>query len=300
MHPLPRDDQLAAEAAALDLNMLRSWPLPLDDHGDKFTRGTILVVAGSINTAGAALLAGTAALRMGAGRLQIATAEPITVPLSVAIPEAMVLPLAVDGNNELRSDHVSKALSDPIAAAQAVLVGPGMIGPDAIGAIVEQVVKRISPEAIFVVDAAAIPAITALDRTARNSIAKHLLLTPNRDELDDIADSLGIDKQIDVLMEASSQLGAVITCFGDVASYDGRRWQASPAKPGLGTSGSGDVLAGLAAGAAARCGDPAQAGCWATYVHGAAGSQLSERDGTVSFVARELLDEVPHVLAKLD
>ena len=300
MHPSPRDDQPDAEVVALDLTMLRSWPLPLDDHSDKFTRGTVLVIAGSTTTAGAAVLAGTAALRMGAGRLQIATADPVAVPLSIAVPEAMVLPLAIDANNELRADQAARVLSDPIAAAQSVLVGPGMTGPDAIRAIVEQVVKQISSEAVLVADAAAIPAITALDRTARNSIANRLLLTPNRDELDDMADSLGIDKDIDVLIEASAQLGAVITCFGDVASYDGRRWQAGSAKPGLGTSGSGDVLAGLAAGAAARCGDPAQAGCWATYVHGAAGSQLSERYGTVSFVARELLDEVPRVLAKLD
>jgi ADP-dependent NAD(P)H-hydrate dehydratase len=300
MHPSPRDDQQDAEVAALNITMLRSWALPVDDHSDKFTRGTVLVIAGSTTTAGAALLAGTAALRMGAGRLQIATAEPIAVALSIAVPEAMVLPLAVDGNDGLRADHAAKVLSDPIAEAQSVLVGPGMTGPDAIRAIVEQVVTRISPEAILVVDAAALPAITALDRTARNSIAKRLILTPNRDELGDLADSLGIDKEIDVLMEASVQLGAVITCFGDVASFDGRRWHAGSAKPGLGTSGSGDVLAGLAAGAAARCGDPAQAGCWATYVHGAAGSQLSERYGTVSFVARELLDEVPRVLARLD
>jgi NAD(P)H-hydrate repair Nnr-like enzyme with NAD(P)H-hydrate dehydratase domain len=58
------------------------------------------------------------------------------------------------------------------------------------------------------------------------------------------------------------------------------------------------VLAGLAAGAAARCGDPAKAACWATYVHGSTGSRLSERLGSISFIARELLDEVPHVLAK--
>jgi NAD(P)H-hydrate repair Nnr-like enzyme with NAD(P)H-hydrate dehydratase domain len=58
------------------------------------------------------------------------------------------------------------------------------------------------------------------------------------------------------------------------------------------------VLAGLAVGAAARCGDPAKAACWATYVHGSTGNRLSERFGTISFIARELLDEVPHVLAK--
>ena len=55
------------------------------------------MIAGSTITAGAALLAGTAALRMGAGRLQIATAEPIAIGVSIAMPEAKVIPLAVDG-----------------------------------------------------------------------------------------------------------------------------------------------------------------------------------------------------------
>jgi NAD(P)H-hydrate repair Nnr-like enzyme with NAD(P)H-hydrate dehydratase domain len=133
------------------------------------------------------------------------------------------------------------------------------------------------------------------------SVAEHLVLTPNRDELNDLVDSLGVSSDTDNSARVVAQkLGAVVTCFGDVASYDARHWRAPEATPGLGTSGSGDVLAGLVAGAAARCGDPAQAACWATYVHAVAGDRLSERVGTMSFIARELLDEVPHVLAKLD
>jgi NAD(P)H-hydrate repair Nnr-like enzyme with NAD(P)H-hydrate dehydratase domain len=127
-----------------------------------------------------------------------------------------------------------------------------------------------------------------------------LLLTPNREELDELGRTLGIDAIIDSSMQVARELAAVITCFGDVTAHDGRRWRAAAATPGLGTSGSGDVLAGLAAGASARCGDPVQAACWATYVHGAAGNRLSDRFGTTSFIARELLAEVPHVLAGLD
>ena len=300
MHRSRHADHPGAERTALDEDLLRGWPLPLDEHGDKFTRGTVLVIAGSPTTAGAALLAGTAALRMGAGRLQIATAEPVAMGLSIAVPEAMVLPLAVDDDDHLVPEDAVRVLSDHIAAAQAVLVGPGMDGPEAIGDIVDLILRRLSSEAILVVDAAALPAITAVEQRARRSIAERLLCTPNRDELDEMATSLGIDEGADPAMTASRELGAVITCFGDVTSYDERRWRAEAATPGLGTSGSGDVLAGLAAGAAARCGDPAQAACWATYVHGSAGNRLSERFGTMSFIARELLDEVPHALAKLD
>jgi ADP-dependent NAD(P)H-hydrate dehydratase len=89
---------------------------------------------------------------------------------------------------------------------------------------------------------------------------------------------------------------AAVTISGHVASPDGRRWRAETAVPGLGTAGSGDVRSGLVAGAAARCSDAAQAACWGTYLHVAAGARLAERIGAVGYLARELLDEVPRVM----
>jgi NAD(P)H-hydrate repair Nnr-like enzyme with NAD(P)H-hydrate dehydratase domain len=68
---------------------------------------------------------------------------------------------------------------------------------------------------------------------------------------------------------------------------------------GLATSGSGDVLAGLLAGLAARGADPLQAVVWAAHVHGLAGDRLAARIGAVGYLARELLDEIPGVLTSL-
>lgn len=65
-------------------------PMP-DDSTHKGRRGRVLVVAGASHTPGAALLAGVAALRAGAGVLQIATAESVARQLAVAVPEARVL-----------------------------------------------------------------------------------------------------------------------------------------------------------------------------------------------------------------
>ena len=238
---------------------------------------------------------------MGAGRLQIATVAPISMGLSIAMPEAMVLPLPVDQDGALIADAVEETLAEPVAKAQAILVGPGMSGPAGILAIVNVVCTTMSADAVLVVDAAALRAISSQNRSATRSVANRLVLTPNRGELDSLVAALAVEADTDDPAPTLSQeLGAVITCFGDVTSYDERRWRAAEATPGLGTSGSGDVLAGLVAGAAARSGDPAQAACWATYVHAMAGNRLSERLGTTSFIARELLDEVPQVLAKLD
>jgi NAD(P)H-hydrate repair Nnr-like enzyme with NAD(P)H-hydrate dehydratase domain len=68
---------------------------------------------------------------------------------------------------------------------------------------------------------------------------------------------------------------------------------------GLGTSGSGDVLAGLVAGLVARGATPAQALVWGVWVHGEAGRRLSQRIGAVGFLARELLPEIPVILQSL-
>jgi ADP-dependent NAD(P)H-hydrate dehydratase len=289
------------QPTTLDASLLRAWPLPLDEHGDKLTRGTVLVIAGSTTTAGAALLAGTAALRMGAGRLQIATAEPISMGLSIAMPEAMVLPIPVDDECELLPDPAVELLTEPVENAQAILIGPGMTGLPAIRSMMHLIADHMAGDAVLVADAAALQAITSTARSIIRSFAKNLVLTPNRDELERVVDALGVDDASELpALAAARELGAVITCFGEVTSFDERRWRAETATPGLGTSGSGDVLAGLVAGAAARSGDPAQAACWATYVHHTSASRLSERVGTTSFIARELLDEAPSVLAKLD
>lgn len=68
---------------------------------------------------------------------------------------------------------------------------------------------------------------------------------------------------------------------------------------GLATWGSGDELAGATAGFLARKAEPAQAACWAPYLHATVGDRLAAAIGPVSFLARELLDAMPKVLAEL-
>src|SRR5829696_4470943 len=74
--------------------LLRAWPLPQpSDDADKEGRGRVLVVAGAPDLPGTAILAATAALRAGAGKLRIATVESIAPHVGIAVPEARVLAL---------------------------------------------------------------------------------------------------------------------------------------------------------------------------------------------------------------
>jgi len=81
---------------------------------------------------------------------------------------------------------------------------------------------------------------------------------------------------------------------------DGKAWRYAGGVPGLATSGSGDVLAGVIAGLLARGGAPVQAAAWGVFLHGEAGRRLARRLGRLGFLARELLDEIPGVLAELE
>src|SRR3954454_17541924 len=93
MHPSRPADTKTIEASPLDADLLQRWPMPDLADADKYSRGTVLVIGGSAATPGAVVLAGVAALRIGAGRLQIATAEAVASPVGVAVPEAMVIGL---------------------------------------------------------------------------------------------------------------------------------------------------------------------------------------------------------------
>jgi hydroxyethylthiazole kinase-like uncharacterized protein yjeF len=286
-------------AVPLDAALLRSWPMPVRHGGDKFTRGTAVVVGGSPHTPGAVRLAGEAALRMGAGRLQIATASEVAVTLGVAVPEALVVPLAADDDGGLRWNDTTH-LTTMLHEAEAVLIGPGMLN-ESCAEIVAGVLRCIGDETLVVLDARA---LCGLAETADELIPRgRLVLTPNRQELRTLAghedEPQGDTEDATLASCVAKRYGAVISCFGRVTSSE-RSWTVGAGSPGLGTSGSGDVLAGLVVGAAARCGNAAQATCWATVAHNESAATLERRYGRLSFLARELVAETALVMGDLE
>lgn len=274
---------------------LRRWPLPeVDDGGDKKARGTVLVVGGATSTPGAVLLTGLAALRMGAGKLQILTVEPTAVALAVAVPEAGVvgLPtydgsLSVEGADEIvrRSERAS-----------AVVLGPGLLDKDAAKELLRAVLPRLDDTAVLL-DGLALTALSG-EPDLLSGLEGAAVLTPNGGELAALLDGEDLDG-CEAAQAVASRYRAVVCAPGWVAAPDGQAWCVEAGGIGLGTSGSGDVLAGLAGGALARGAEPAQAAAWGQYVHSAAGDLLTARLGRVGFLARELLDEVPTVLGQL-
>jgi len=282
------------QPAALDADALRSWPMPDLATADKYSRGTVLVIGGSPSTPGAVVLAGVGALRMGAGRLQIATAEEVASHVGIAVPEAMVVGLRSTSSGLETTDELDHAL----ASVDAVVIGPGMVGDELPTKLMMHVCEVVGDEVLLVVDAFALPAFVELDASRRRAIASRVAMTPNRQEAARLADLPETHDAAEALRIASQRTGAVLTSFGMVQAPDGRLWQTISQPAGLGTSGSGDVLAGLVGGAAARCRDRLQAACWATYAHMEAGARLGGRVGEVGYLARQLLDEIPQCLPR--
>ncbi len=271
---------------------LREWPVPeVDDGGDKHERGTVLVVGGSVSTPGALLLTGLAALRSGAGRLQVVTVAETSVALAVAVPEAAVVGLAAGPDGSLAAS-ASQEVVTRAADASTVVIGPGLMSKDGAGELLTAVLPRLGSTPV-VLDGLA---LTALTPSALAGVTA--VLTPNDGEL---AALLGESSAAgaEAAVAAASRYGAVVSAPGWVAAPDGRCWCVEAGGIGLGTSGSGDVLAGLVGGALARGAEPAQAAVWGQYLHSAAGDLLTARIGRVGFLARELLDEVPTVLRQL-
>lgn len=271
---------------------LRDWPLPeVADGGDKHQRGTVLVVGGSTSTPGALLLTGLAALRSGAGRLQVVTVETTSVALAVAVPEAAVVGCVAGPDGSLDAAAADEVLRRA-KRSSALVLGPGLMSQSGAAGLLAGVLPRLGSTPT-VLDGLALPALTPEMLAGTTAV-----LTPNDGELTALLDDEPLSGRA-AAQAVAARFGAVVCAPGWVADPGGRCWCVEAGGIGLGTSGSGDVLAGLVGGMLARGAEPAQAAVWGQYLHSAAGDLLAARIGRVGFLARELLDEVPTVLRQL-
>jgi len=284
------DDPSRVDAAAL-----RAWPLP--PPGDsKYSRGDVLVVGGSRGAPGAAMLAGIAALRAGAGRLTIAVADSVAVAVAVAVPESAVVGLPEDADGHVRGDAVER-LGPALEAADAVLIGPGLDDLAQTGLLLDGMAPAIGAGTAVCLDAFALGALAK--RPGWGGDLERLMLTPNKEEA---AILLGhdIEGTLAAAREVASRYRATAACYEFVSDSDGRAWRTRPGGAGLGTSGSGDVRAGIIAGLLARGADGPQAAAWGSSLHALAGERLADRVGGLGYLAGELAGEVPAIMAGLE
>ena len=282
--------------ATLDTSALREHSLPPVVDGDKETKGRILVIAGSREVPGAALLTATAAMRAGAGKLRIATVESAAHQLGMAMPEAMViaLPEARDGGF---ATAAAKRIGELAGEADAVVAGPGVQRNATCPRIVSTL---LACGAALALDVALLEALHEADEAR----ARSPILLPNSHELASLLDCDPRDVEADPVgcgRSAAERYKSVVLVKGvasHVVTADGQVWTYEGGAPGLGVSGSGDVLAGIVGGLISRGAEPLNALLWAVWLHGEAGAALAKKIGPIGFLAREIADQVPALLPR--
>ena len=288
---------MSARPVALTRGELQKHPLPSPKADDKDDKGRILIVAGSVEVPGAALLSGLGAMRAGAGKLQIATSKGAAAALGVSIPEARIIAFAEGRDGGIARSAVG-GVGKLAKDTDAVVAGPGLAPGKANWRLVAALCDAGTS---LVLDAELLRVLPECRQLVAGSIEPILL--PHSGEL---AALLGCGEQqvaADPLAagrQCARRYNAMTLVKGRqsyVVTPDGHAWLYRGGSPGLGVSGSGDVLAGIVGGLSARGADALTALLWGVWLHGEAGARLGKPIGDAGFLARELPDQIPALLA---
>lgn len=292
-------DRVWLDPIWLDSGWIAANPLPVHGGGtDKNSRGRVLAIGGSARSPGAIRLTGEAALRVGAGKVQMATIAAAAILLGLLVPEAGIVPLSEDADGEIEA---GEALVSALDGADAIVAGPGMVAPEATARVARLIAKRAGADVALVLDATAIGCAGDL-RDALKPFAGRLVMTPHHGEMAALTGKSADDIAADPAATAravASDFGAVVALKSSdtvIAAPDGTLLSYAGGGVGLATGGSGDVLAGAIAGLIARGADPLIATCWGVWLHGHSGRRMAARHGPIGFLARELLQEIPLLL----
>ncbi len=273
----------------------RRW----DAHKGDF--GHALIVAGSRGKTGAAVLAGRAALRAGAGLVTVATPEDVLPTVAAGLPEMMTAPLGGtdSGSISLASLEYGR-FAELIRGKNVLAMGPGLSTHQE----TQQFVRKIIADC-------ALPSI--LDADGLNAFAGHagelarrkasaLVVTPHPGEMARLLECSIPEVQSDRLAtarNAAKRWNAYVILKGHrtiVATPDGRAFVNSTGNPGMATAGTGDVLTGILAGLTAQFGvaDWEKILGFGVYLHGRAGDLAAVRFGEAPLIASDLIADISH------
>ena len=277
--------------------------MPRSMHSDKYSNGKVVVVGGGETFHGAPVLASKAAdytlsaLRVGAGYAITCVPKSIAVAVRKVSPNLVVR--ALSGSN-LNSDDL-KILDEAARRANSVVIGPGL-GRHAgtLRTIAKFMEHSIAVGKRIVVDADALYAIRYV-----KGLNKSVLITPNAFEFRLFCkrelDQKDIAPRVRASMEAANALNANVLLKGhETIVTDGRRFKVVAARSSaLATMGTGDVLAGIIGGYAARTDDMFKAAVAGAYLHTFIGDALHKKMGD-HIIATDVMDAIPGILKTFD
>ncbi|MDD6174884.1 MAG: NAD(P)H-hydrate dehydratase [Firmicutes bacterium] len=272
------------------------------EDSNKGSFGKALCVCGSYGMAGAAMLAASAALRCGAGLVQLALPRSIYPCAASCLWEAVFLPLPESGTGRLTLQSVPP-LQNALQQASSCLLGCGIgTDPETVQAV-EMLLRQTK-----------IP--TVLDADGINCIAAHkdilktvqapLVLTPHPGEMARLTGMTTAQVQASrptLAAEFAAEYGVVLVLKGHhtvIAAPDGRQWVNPTGNAGMARGGSGDLLAGMIAAFLAQGLSAEDAAVLGVWLHGAAGDICAQKHSRTAMQPHELLNELPELFLNLE
>jgi NAD(P)H-hydrate epimerase len=275
---------------------------PLDANKGSF--GRVLVVAGSINYIGAAYLACTGAIRVGAGLVTLATAHSLQPILASKLTEVTYLPLP-ESHPGIISPEAAKPIHQQLDGYNVLLLGCGLGQSQSVTRFIAATLlrsrKTLPP---LVLDADALNILAKIPNWWQQ-LASDAILTPHPGEMARLAgvsvgevqsDRVGIVQRLALEWHKTIVLKGAYTVIG---TPDGKVRVSPIANPGLASAGTGDVLTGAIAGLVAQGLSLFDAAALGVYLHGEAGETVRDRLGDAGMIATDLLPELPLVIKRL-
>jgi NAD(P)H-hydrate epimerase len=281
---LPVFEDIKRETIEGDWVLSRLPDRPKDAH--KGTFGTSLIIAGSREYPGAAILAGTAAYRIGSGLVTLAVPEGIYQGLIKTLPEATWIPLEDEdgGIAETGSGQILSALEKPTAC----LIGPGFGTREGSGKFIEAIIQLESLPSL-VMDADGLRLLSFIDDWQK-IMPPGCVFTPHPGEMSALT-GLPVEKiqgaRLEVAEEYARSWRQIVLLKGAhtiIAAPDGRTRILISANPALARAGSGDVLAGIITGLIAQGMDPFEAAVCGSWIHARAGEKAALIQGSQAAV----------------
>ncbi|WP_443717814.1 NAD(P)H-hydrate dehydratase [Ruminococcus sp.] len=271
------------------------------DDSNKGTLGSLLCICGSYGMAGAAIMAGKAALRCGIGLLKIAVPKSIYPVCATNILESVYYPLEETSNGIISSKNTDFLL-EMCEKSSAVVIGCGLSVCDDTKNLVQSVITNC--EKPLVIDADALNCICNKPEILKNLKAP-AIITPHPGEMARLLHSTPKtvnSNRENTAIDFAKKFGVVTVLKGAgtiIASPDGEVYINHTGNSGMATGGSGDILSGIIGSLLAQGASPINAAAAGVFLHGTIGDLAAEKLGKISMLPTDMIDMIPTAYLKL-
>ena len=271
------------------------------DDSNKGTLGSLLCICGSYGMAGAAIMAGKAALRCGIGLLKIAVPKSIYPVCATNILESVYYPLEETSNGVISSKNTDFLL-EMCEKSSAVVIGCGLSVCDDTKNLVQSVITNC--EKPLVIDADALNCICNKPEILKNLKAP-AIITPHPGEMARLLHSTPKavnSNRENTAIDFAKKFGVVTVLKGAgtiIASPDGEVYINHTGNSGMATGGSGDILSGIIGSLLAQGAAPINAAAAGVFLHGTIGDLAAEKLGKISMLPTDMIDMIPTAYLKL-